>query len=283
MYMPDLKLTHKERLLNLTGRFFIEHNHVGVVYRNSQFSHFLESGWHLPLSQWDQKLVAQIAIKLYTEELKIEALSGDGPPHNIALSIAFTFNPMKAAKNRQAEAANLALNGTNGRLIREKVLREAKYAVRKTVGSYSTEKLLCGHIRRHIERDIRHHLQAVLTDLGVSIDPTSGVFIESLTPPEVVTRVQNTHYERRKAIELLEKHSETAVQAFLLESLAQQNGVMVFNNHGAMHNLLENLYAAAFTDHQPHPYPADDYQTVDIVLPNTSVRANGNYQREVIS
>ena len=201
MYMSDLKPTYKERLRSLTGGIYIESNHVGAIFRDSQFSHFIESGWHPPLSGWDQKLIAQIPVKIYTEALKIEALSGDGWPHNLTASIAFAFNPMKAARVRQADAANLALNGTNSRLIREKVLREAQYGARKAVGSYNAEQLLTGHIRRAVERDIRHHLQAILTDLGVSIDPTSGVFLEALTPPEAVTRVQNTHYERRKTID----------------------------------------------------------------------------------
>jgi len=283
MYMPELKPTYKERLRSLTGGIYIEPNHVGAIFRDSQFSHFIESGWHPPLSRWDHKLAAQIPVKLYNEDLKIEALSGDGWPHTLAASIAFIFNPMKAIRTRQAEAANLTLNGTNGRLIRDKVLREAKYAARKAIGSYNAEQLLSGHIRRAVERDIRHHLQAILTDLGVNIDPTSGVFIEALTPPETVTRVQNTHYERRKTIELLENHPETAIQTFLLESLIQQNGVMVFNNRNPMHILLENLYANAFDDSESHPLPADAYQIVNATFTNKAVRANGSHKKEVIS
>lgn len=284
MYLHDLKPTYKERLLGFIGRLYIEPNHIGVVFRDSQFSNFLKPGWHPSLSGWNQQLVAHIPVKLYTEDLQIEALSSDGWPHNVAAAISFTFNPLKADKSRQAEAADLALNAPNCRLIRDKVMREAQYGARKAIASYDAEHLMWGHIRHRVERDIRHHLQTVLTDLGISIDNTSGVFLKALIPPKIVTRVQNTHYERRKTIELLENHPETAVQAFLLESLTQQNGVVVFNSQNAMHKSLEKLYATAFTnhDHRSTPYSTDEhqtdeYQTMDIVLPTASVRANGKY------
>ncbi len=283
MYMPDLKPTYKERILSLTGRVFIEPGHVGAVYQDSHFSHFLKEGQHPPLSRWDQQLVAQIPIKPHLVKLEMEVQSADSFLFNLVTSISFTFNPMKADKRRQNEATTIALNSATGKLIQDQVLREAQYGARKTIGGYGAESLLCGRVRSDIEREIRHHLQATMSDLGVSINPSSGVLIESLTPPEVVIRVQNTHYERRKTIELLENHPETAIQTFLLESLTQQNGVMVFNNRNPMHILLENLYANAFDDSESHPLPADVYQTVNAAFTNKAVRANGSHKKEVIS
>lgn len=274
MYQTNSKPTYKERLLALTGYVRIAPNHVGLVYRNGRFAYFLESGWYPPLNLWDEQLVAQIPIKIHLVPISMEVLSADGFCFRLELSVCFTFNPAKSASKRRVEAATIVFSGNADSIITNRVIREAQYSAPKSIGYYTGETLLAGQIRSRLEREIRHHLQATLADLGVIIQPTGGVLIEALTPPEALTRTQNMQYQRRKTIELLEKYPEAALQAHLLESLTQQ-GNMIYVNRHASQGLLDHLYAAAFPNIDSHLSHAGEYQTLDLALANSFTQTNG--------
>ena len=280
MNMYNGNSPYKDRLLDLTGSLQIEPNHVGVIFKNGRFADFLEHGRYPPLNPWNTRLVAQVPIKQHRVEAKMEVQSADGFTFNLALSVYFIFDPSQANQRRQAEAVAIVLGPNPNKSIQERVLREAQYGARKVIGVHAAESLLCGPTRNRVERDLRHHLQAVLHDLGVSMEPTNGVLIDALTPPEALARAQIAAYQRRKTIELLEQHPASALQAFLLETLTQPNNVTVFNNRTDANGLLENLYATAFAEHNgSYPLSPDEYRQNSIVYTESPTRSNGNHRR----
>lgn len=240
--------TIKESLLDMTGYILIEHGRVGIVWRNGCFSEFLEAGRYPPLNPWNERLIAQIPIKLLsTESEELEASSADGFTFNTKVSVWFTFDPSKAARKQRVTVAQLALAHKSDEKIKAQVLRDAKYGLRKVVGRYKAEDLMQGQTRSSLEREIRHHLQSVLTEFGILIRPSSGVLIEALTPPDVLTDVKQTFYQRQKAVELLEQHPQTALQVHLLETLGRGGNIMYLN--GSMPNqLLGKLMESAFVE-----------------------------------
>lgn len=95
--------------------------------------------------------------------------------------------------------------------------------------------------------------------------------------------MQKATYERRKTIELLEQYPETALQTYLIETLTQQNNLMVFNNRGVGQHLLENLYTAAFTKEDSYPAHLNYQPEESIIFTNATARSNGTLRKEVMS
>jgi hypothetical protein len=245
--------TMQDRLLKMMGYILIEPNHLGVVEANGRFAYFLPPGRHPPLNNWNTRLVAQIPTPMHLLDFTFTILSADRVNFTVDISVWCQFNPAKAARPHRANMATVAMGSDPASALRTIVGRATRYGLQKIIGTMSADALMQGSAVTTIERSVRHHLQTTLSDRGILCNTSSGVLIETLTPPPDVAEMQSVAYRRRKTAELLEH--PRALQAHLLETLERQDNVFYMNGTG-MRKAMEGLIEAAFA-HTPSSSPPE--------------------------
>lgn len=275
MFSSTQHSPYKGRLLQMIGRVFIDDNHLGIVFYNGRFAHFLSSGWQPAPSAWNGQLF-QIPIGSYLLKIDMPAQSADGFAFQATFSVLFSSDPSRAKPEHQAEMVSIALGHNASSMLRNWVERQAQYGIRKLVGAMNSEQLMSGKQYNYLERNLRHHLQATLSDLGFLFQTSDSVLIESLTPPDTLRNVQHTLYRRQKTADFLATHPQ-ALQAHLLDTMAQSDNV--FLNTTGPGNALHELYRAAFATNQSYPLSAH-WQDTSMTMRNGS--HNGKHAQEVI-
>lgn len=275
MFSSTQNSPYKDRLLQMIGRVLVADNYLGVVFYNGRFAHFLPPGWHPAPSAWNGQLF-QIPVKAYLLKINMPAQSADGFTFQATFSVLFSADPSRARSERQAEMAGIILERNADSVVRSWVERQAQYGMRKLVGEMDSEQLLAGKQYNCLERNLRHHLQATLSDLGFLFQANDSVLIESLTPPDTLINVQHMLYRRQKTADFLATHPQ-ALQAHLLDTMAQSDNV--FLNTAGPGNALHELYRAAFATNQNYPLSAH-WQDTSMTMRNGS--QNGKHNQEVI-
>jgi hypothetical protein len=169
MYLSNQNSFYDGCLLDMTGRTYIAPDYVGLLSQKDRFVCFLKSGEHAPLTDGEQLM--QIPIKRHTMHATLEVPSAEGQTFKTTTTFSFKFNPAEASRRCQADAVMLALSRDADEKIEAIILREARYGLEKAVGRYQTEELLYRETQTRLEREVQQHVQTVLADFGITVQP----------------------------------------------------------------------------------------------------------------
>lgn len=161
------------------GKVLVPEQHIGIVYKDEVLDRFLTAGYHPRPNLWREKLIVFPLVRRVVR-LESTVLTADGLEATIKARANHTFNPGQAAPNKQAEAANRALQFHLETLINPHIKDVLALSMREFVGRVNARQLRSCNTQIQLQEWLLDYVQYMLAPEGIVLCDPNGIMIDAV-------------------------------------------------------------------------------------------------------